>query len=132
MHVADRRRLIVTENNPEPRIDYVVALEGHMAAGGAAAPIAITLRYVPDKLIISPGSFGQYLETLARMEWPSLEDLAVTILTDINNEAVARWVHIMASARESGDAGLDKHTVVLEDRQPSWDNAQLLPRLKKY
>lgn len=132
MDVARRRGLIETANNPEPRLDYVVALEGHMATGDGTVPNAITLCYVPDRLIIDPASFGRYLKALSEVEWRSLEDLAVTILTDVNNEAVARWVHVTASTHEAGQSGLDRHTVTLEDRQPSWDNAPLLSRLKKY
>ena len=87
MDVLARRTLIATGTNPDPRLDYVVGLEGSIAAVGNTVPIAINLRYIPDKVIVEPASFGRYLEALASINWPSLEELAVTLLSDVNNEA---------------------------------------------
>ena len=129
MDVLARRALIVTGANPDHRLDYVVGLEGSIDAAGNIAPIAINLRYIPDKVIVEPTSFSRYLEALASIDWPSLEELAVTLLSDVSNEVIARWVHVSLStpARQ----GLDTHTVMLEDRQPKWDNPHILSRLKK-
>ena len=52
MDVLARRTLIATGANPDPRLDYVVELEGSVAARGNTAPIAISLRYIPDKDIL--------------------------------------------------------------------------------
>ncbi len=129
MDVLARRSLIATGSNPDPLLDYVVSLEGSIAGAGNTAPIAINLRYIPDKVIVEPASFSRYLEALASIDWPSLEELAVTLLGDVNNEVVARWVHVSLSTPAS--QGLDTHMVMLEDRQPKWDNPQILSRLKK-
>jgi 7-cyano-7-deazaguanine reductase len=129
MDVLARRTLIATGANPDPRLDYVVELEGSVAARGNTVPIAISLRYIPDKDILEPASFSRYLEALASIDWPSLEELAVTLLSDVNNEVVARWVHVSLSTPAS--QGLDSHSVMIEDRQPKWDNSHILSRLKK-
>jgi hypothetical protein len=50
MDVLVRRTLIATGANPDPRLDYVVELEGSVAARGNTAPIAISLRYIPEKV----------------------------------------------------------------------------------
>ena len=76
MDVLARRALIATGPNPDPRLDYVVGLEGSIVAAGNIAPIAINLRYIPDKVIVEPSSFSLYLEALASIDWPSLEELA--------------------------------------------------------
>ena len=129
MDVLARRTLIATGANPDPRLDYVVGLEGSVAAVGNTTPIAINLRYIPDKVIVKPTSFSRYLEALASIVWPSIEELAVTLLSDINNEVVARWVHVSISTPAS--QGLDTHTVLLEDSQPKWNNPRILSRLRK-
>ena len=90
------------------------------------------MRYVPDKLIIDPAAFGRYLGALGTLPWESLEKVAVTILDDINNEVVARWVQVALSAPNGTHPGVDSHGVMLEDRQPKWDNPALLSRLRRY
>ena len=54
------------------------------------------------------------------------------ILDDINNEVVARWVQITVSSPDPTDSALEFHGIVLEDRQPKWDNPALLSRLKRF
>lgn len=132
MDAKERRGLLATRSNPDTRLDYVSALEGHIAPAGRAQRTTVGVRYVPDKLIIDPAAFGRYLEALATQPWESLETVAVTILDDINNEVVARWVQVGLSAPNGALPGVDSHGVVLEDRQPKWDNAALLSRLRRY
>ncbi|MCH8835488.1 MAG: hypothetical protein IH925_06035, partial [Proteobacteria bacterium] len=54
------------------------------------------------------------------------------ILDDINNEVVARWVQVALSVPNGALPGVGNHGVMLEDRQPKWDNAALLSRLRRY
>ena len=129
MDVLARRALIATGSNPDTRLDYVIGLEGSIDAAENIVPIVINLRYIPDKVIVEPTSFSRYLEALASINWPSLEELAVTLLSDVSNEVIARWVHVSLSAQAR--QGLHTHMVMLEDRQPKWDNPQILSRLKK-
>lgn len=119
-----RRELLAVAANPAPRLDYLVALVGDLA--GELGEVRLTVRYVPDRLILAPPAFVAYLAALGGAEWPSLEALAAAVLDDLNNELVARWVQVAAEAEAA--AGL-RHVVVLEDRQPRWDNRVLLERL---
>jgi hypothetical protein len=83
---------------------------------------------VPDRLILTPQSFARYIDTLQSLPWTHLEELAAAILSDLNNELVARWVQV-ALFRTDGALETNHH-ILLEDRQPNWNNAQLLSRLK--
>ena len=132
MDAKERRGLLATQSNPDASLDYVSALEGHIAPAGRAQRTTVGVRYVPDKLIIDPAAFGRYLGALGTLPWESLEKVAVTILDDINNEVVARWVQVALSVPNGALPGVGNHGVMLEDRQPKWDNAALLSRLRRY
>ncbi len=132
MDAKERRGLLATRSNPDARLDYVSALEGYIEPAARAQRTTVGMRYVPDKLIIDPVAFGRYLGALGALPWESLETVAVTILDDINNEIVARWVQVALSAPNGAHPGLDNHGVMVEDRQPKWDNPALLSRLRRY
>lgn len=122
MDIHVRRGHLVTANSPETRLDYVVSLSGSLRDLGH-----IHVRYVPDRLILTPNSFARYLDALETISWTHLEEVAAAILTDLNNELVARWVQVALS---HADSSLETdHHILLEDRQPNWNNAQLLSRL---
>ncbi len=131
MDILERRSLIATMPNPDSRLDYVTALKGTIPPGEEGWETTIALRYVPDKLIIEPAAFGRYLEALKGPKRGSLEEVAVTVLNDINNEVVARWVQVSASAPGGAHPGVAEHGVMVEDRQPRWDNPALLSRLRR-
>ena len=131
MNTLERRSLLATTPNPDPKLDYVTALKGTIPPGEEGGETTIALRYVPDKLILDPAAFGRYLEALKGPQWGSLEEVAVIILNDINNEVVARWVQVSASAPDGAHAGVAEHGVLVEDRQPRWDNPALLSRLRR-
>ena len=59
--------------NPGARLDYVVALGGHMRRDADRAPTRVGVRYVPDRLVLEPAAFGRYLGALGSAGWPSLE-----------------------------------------------------------
>jgi 7-cyano-7-deazaguanine reductase len=130
MDIQKRRTLLVCERNPDIKLDYVISITGHMAIPGEVDSSAIHLRYVPDKAILNPASFGRYLDTLGTLAWETLEEVAAAILNDVNNELVPRWLQVSISAPDQVHPGIDRHEVLLEDRQPNWDNAGLLSRLK--
>ena len=66
---------------------------------------------------------------LGGLDWKTLEAVAVAVLDDVNNEVVPRWVQVAVSY-ENADAGeRERHAVLIEDRQPGWDNPSLLARL---
>ena len=129
MDTIERRNLLSTAKNPDPKLDYVASLSGYMAQLGTHQRSLVVLRYVPDRLILEPSAFGRYLEAMGTITWSSLENAAATLLNDINNELVARWVQVSVSAPDQMHPGIASHDVLLEDHQPNWENAGLLSRL---
>ena len=130
MDITARRNILNCTSNPDGGIDYMVNMEGHIDKEGATRT-NVLLRYVPDKLVLNAGSFGVYLDKLGDIGWNVPEDLAVTIISDINNELIPRWIRISVNAPDLAHPAVDTHGVVLEDRQPKWDNPGLLSRLKQ-
>lgn len=131
MDLLERRGLLTSSPNPDKRLDYIITLVGHLPNTQGQSRRLITLRYVPDRDVLNAKSFGTYLEALSDMPWPTPEDLAVTVISDVNNEVVARWVQVALSVPELHHHAVDTHAVVLEDRQPGWDNHNLLNRLER-
>jgi len=129
MEVHERRRLLVTRPNPESTVDYVSGLQGMLQAFGHGGPTRVNVHYVPNRTILEPAAFGRYLESLTALDWGSLEELATAVLADLNDEVVARWVRVVVTAPEGAYPGVGAHQVMIEDRQPDWDNPALLSRL---
>lgn len=119
-----RRKQLSTEVGPETKTDYLVTLKGEMDASSAH----VRLHYVPDKFVLNPISFEHYLMALDQTDWQNLETLALAILDDINNEVVPRWAQILIQS--TNDISGNGHRVLVQDRQPNWDNAPLLDRLR--
>jgi len=129
MQINERRALLETHANPDGAIDYVSGLQGSLQAFDLGKPTRLIVHYVPDRLIIDPAAFGRYLEALSALEWDSLEQLATAVLGDFNDQLVGRWVRVVATVPEGTYPGVGSHEVVIEDRQPGWDNPSLLSRL---
>lgn len=130
MNLTERRALLEMHSNADRKLDCLVTLSGHLPSGGAERQ-AVRVRYVPDKLILEARSFGVYLEALAETVWSNPEDLAVTVISDLSNETVSRWMQISVSVPELNHHAVETHDVTIEDRQPGWDNASLLGRLER-
>jgi hypothetical protein len=124
-----RRGHLLTRPNPSPGLDYVVTHLGRLRLAGQAPEIALCLRFVPDRLILAGDAVEAYLAALGDESWGSLEDLATAALEDLNNELVARWVHLTLGIEHGSRQHHEAHRVTLEDRQPGWDNPELLARL---
>lgn len=116
-----RRRLLLTTPNPSRKLDYLTRLRDALPDGGAV----VTLTYVPGKLLVRPAAFAGYLAAFAATS--SLEALALEVLDDVNNEVVPRWVEVRA---ELASPTATAHEVIVEDREPKWDNPTLLSRLR--
>ena len=129
MDIFERRKLLKTGPNPDETLDYVSGLQGTLHVLGQGKPAHIAIRYVPDRLILDPDSFGRYLAVLSSLDWEALEAVAAAVLGDLSNQLVARWVLVAATAPEGTYPGLGAHKVQVEDRQPGWDNPSLLSRL---
>jgi len=109
-------------NNPRSGLDFVVALDGALPLAGCR----VRLRYVPDKLILDRGAYLGYLATLTPPPGAAPETLALALFDEINNEIVPRWVQIALSAI-ADDVPVE--TIILTDRQPNWDNPEVLTAL---
>lgn len=129
MDLTSRRNILKCTPNLDGGVDYMVNMEGHIDKESSART-EVLIRYVPDKLVLDAGSFGIYLDALGNIGWEVPEDLAVTIISDFNNELVPRWVQVSVNAPDLAHPAVDTHGVVLQDRQPKWDNPALLSRLK--
>lgn len=125
MDLRQRRSLLSSAPNPDPRLDYVVTLRETITASVSDAPLSVRLRYVPDRLILVPESLKSYLLQTGVMDWSSLEEFAVTVLNDVNDDLIARWIEV--SLHFEGDG--TRHEVVLEERQPQWQEQDILSRL---
>ncbi|SMH47531.1 tunnelling fold family protein [Azospirillum agricola] len=115
-----RRERLTTRPSPDSRHDFLVELRGEPMAG-----TRLTVRFVPDALVLEPAGLVAYLGELTDVA-EGLEALAMAVLDDLNNELVPRWVEITAER----DTPFP-HRVVIEDRQPNWDNPALVARLRR-
>ena len=117
MDPQDRRSLIDTVRNPDPKLEYVTSLSGHMTPFKADQRSSVILRYVPDRVILDPAAFGRYLDAMGKIQWPSLEEAAAALLNDLSNELVARWVQVSVTSPPGVHHGVESHDVLLEDQQ---------------
>jgi 7-cyano-7-deazaguanine reductase len=124
MDIFARRAQLQTLDNPNKTIDYIITLETRLPK----TPITLTLRYIPDKFILDSRCFDGYITDVAAQQDLYIETLAATVVEDFNNELVTKWVQVIAY-EDLGDSS--KHNVVIEDKQPRWDNPHLLARLSK-
>ncbi len=122
---AERRAFLEAESNPTTNLDYLNRLDG--AAAGEHTHV--TLYYVPDKLVLPPTAFKNYLAALGEYSEHLLEQLAATILDDFNNEIVPRWLSIQL---KRNIPGAPAQQTLLEDHQPKWENRALLARLERF
>lgn len=112
-----RRATLETAANPAGRDDCLVILVGVVAPESR-----ITLRYVPDRWIVTSKGFSAYLAVLPLDATP--ESLATLVLDDLNNEVVPRWAEVMVERPTPFS-----HRVLATDHQPEWSNPGLLARL---
>ncbi len=116
-----RRRRMETRGNPRNATDFIMVLEGRIAHHGHHVHLA----YVPDKLLLAAESFEAYLAAFDADAAATIERLAFDVLDDINNEIVPRWVQVVLTTPHSGTAAQPQR-VIVEDRQPNWDNPHIM------
>ena len=113
-----RRAAVVALANPRNRLDYTVRLSRTLELTGGLGRVTVSIRYVPDALVMDATCLANYCTVLADQEWDSLEMLAACILDDLNNELVPRWVRVRLTS--TLDQGTTQAELVMEDRQPNW------------
>jgi hypothetical protein len=126
-----RRQALATRPHRFRQRDYVVSLGSTLALPIAPAPVKIRLSYVPDRLVLDRDCFEPYLARLAAEPWTGIEEAMTAFLGDIANEVVPFWAHLSATTRIKSDGDDDSHTIAMEDRQPNWDNPDLLARFDR-
>jgi len=119
-----RRDTLKTAPNTSQGLDYISVLYEPAITGTPE----ITIKYVPDKLIVAADCVTAYVAALQAAPPISLEQFALDILADINNEIVPRWCQVVVKAG-TPEAGDSARYIIVEDRQPNWDNATLLSRI---
>ena len=119
-----RRALLQTVSNSNQASDFLVLLEAPCCEG----QVQIRIQYVPDRWILPSTILQPYLAALPQGQCDQLEKLALTILEDVINELVPRWVQIVAS-EEVPQQGA--HRILVEDRQPNWGNQALLAGVRQ-
>jgi len=129
MDLRERRSLLIVNENPDRKIDYVASLSGRIALDDQTYDL--NLRYVPDRSVLKSTHFADYLNVMGKQNWGTPEDLAVTVLSDVNNELICRWVQVNLCSNPTKNVSGFAHSVVIEDRQPGWDNPPLLGRLTR-
>ncbi len=128
MDLHERRNLLNTSATPETRRDFIVVLRTRFTWPDESSGVSVRVRYIPDRQLLSIQSLETYLAALAEEAFRSLEAVATVVLDDINNEIVPRWAQITMSTIPQDSATVPGHEVIVEDRQPNWDNPELLSR----
>lgn len=123
---ALRRETLTGRTNPRARSDYVIQLKASRSIPKLSATVEFRVRYIPDQSIIAPETFDGYLAHLGTGDFDSVEQVAACVLDDINNQIVPRWVQVTTV---DSTLSFGAHSVMIEDRQPNWDNPSLLDRL---
>jgi hypothetical protein len=117
--IAHRRAPLISIANAGSRLDYLVTLSAEIGAA------RVRLRYVPDRLVLAPGALTTYAAGFGDIRM-SPERLAMTVIDDVSNEVVPRWIEVTIET-----SGAEHHMVVVADGQPNWSNPALLARLER-
>jgi len=129
MDVFDRRAVLKGHDNTGGRADYLAGLQGRLVFAAPKIEAIVTVRYVPDRYVVTPESFNTYLKTVERLDWDGLEDVALAIVKDIANEMLTRWTQVNLKSAHPELTHVAAHDVTVEDRQPGWHNDDLLYRM---
>ncbi|MEQ5775197.1 MULTISPECIES: hypothetical protein [unclassified Thalassospira] len=132
LEIFERRNLLETEANPGIQFDYVVTLQSELTGAENVFPARLSLRYVPDRLLLKPACLATYFQEIETITFDNLEQAAVLLMEDFNNELVPRWINMRLNKHTADSGTVQHHEATLEDRQPRWHNARLIERLERY
>ena len=128
MHIHERRAALETAPNPDSSLDYVISLSGTIQTEITLIPhtnVSVDLRYVPDREITMPAPWRIYLDVLGEQKWETLEELSVTVLADINDQLIPRWMELCVTSL----TGLADHSIMLNESQPGWNNPSIQTKM---
>ncbi len=119
------RDILSSSPNPHRHKNYVVAITQEITINQQA--YLFGLRYIPDKILLNHQGLAGYLEQILTNAPAEPEILAHNILEDVSNEIIPKWIEInlLQEENKSGQNIL----IIIEDRQPHWENDRLLNRL---
>ncbi len=85
------------------------------------------LRYVPDKLLLNHAGLASYLEQILARSTEKAEILAHDIIEDVMDQIIPKWIEINLKQKQNkfGQCVL----ITMEDRQPDWEEDNILNRL---
>lgn len=129
MNLHERRSLLEFQSNPDQTRDYVITLSGSMTNNSPDIRYDHNIQYVPDRTILVPESLNRYLMELNKRDGISLEEITTTILSDLQNQIVPRWVQVAIKMDIQSLDHIALHQATVEDAQPGWHNDELLNRL---
>ena len=129
MEIQDRRNLLATNLSPKTNHEIVVELEKLITFEEDKSLACIRVMYVPDRLILPYQSLQTYLDATSKITVNSLEELAVEMLDDFINEILPRWVQINISIQDKNAIDRISGRITITDRQPGWENSNLLSRV---
>jgi 7-cyano-7-deazaguanine reductase len=126
--IRSRRGLIQATPSPTTSHDYLIDLKVSLNLKDAAMKADICIRYVPDRDILQAAELNEYWHFIENARWPNEATLALTLLDDLNNEIIPRWLQIQVQTKPEV-VGVERQTVTIEDNQPGWHNQRLLARI---
>ena len=130
MDVQSRRALLTCDSNPNDRSDYLISLGDRLMMGDHGT-FDVRVTYVPDSFILNVASFHSYLMALSKSPEMTPERFGKTLLEDVNNELVPRWVRVTLIGRPAATVG-GSYRCLLQDSQPNWSNPSLTAAAFKF
>jgi len=126
-HPTFHREAINVARNQRTDFDYIVQRRDQVLVdeitGVDKKEIVVFLHFVPDRHILAPNDgLSSYYDKIGHEIWGSPEEFAQSIVDDLNNELVPRWLRLQVRFA-------DGHELIFEDRQPKWHNDGLLAQL---
>lgn len=123
-----RRALLKSLPSPATGHDYLVDLHIILRLQTRPNALDLRIRYVPDRDLLDQHHTADYWRHLEAYQWPSLPELALSVLEDLNNEIIPRWLQVQLRDPTLQDRCQDQ-MITVEDKQPGWHNQRLMDRI---
>ncbi len=104
-HMTD---IVQTHPNPAPHHDYLITLHH-------PGQRIITVRYVPDRLVLAQPAFGALCSQLPEQMLP--EQVATRVLAQLADWLVPRWIEVTCHHHAT------HHRVTIAEHAPGWNNS---------